>query len=221
MKVVKITNKNGRTEFLVSESYGHSGKFFETSSKRVEQAKSRVFLYVLEESEESKTLEYLEALQFEDGKGISNLDGYASVGFVMGLLDKLGLIVDKEYVPYHLWDYTPAITCGEVGYLLSYACRQEGDFPTLGKYKPSDPRMKISVISVESEGKKVPEFRLGQYSSDSFFDKYRENIKTGSRPVPLPLFYGFMEYFSDNSNVTLLGQVPRGRVLELLKVVES
>ena len=41
MKVVKITNKNGRTEFLISESYGHSGKFFETSSKRVEQVKSR------------------------------------------------------------------------------------------------------------------------------------------------------------------------------------
>lgn len=221
MKVLKITNKNGRTDFLITESYGHSGKFFETSSKHIVQVKSRPFLYSLEESKAGKRLEYLEALQFDGSVGVSNLEGYASVGFVVGLLNKLNLIVDKEYVPYRLWDYTSAITSGELGYLLSYACRKEGNFPTLGKYKPSDPRMKISVISVESEGKKVPEFRLGQYSSDSFFEVYRENIKTGSRPVPLPLFYGFMEYFSEDSDVALLGQVPRGKVLELLKVVES
>ena len=40
MKVLKITNKNGRTDFLITESYCHSGKFFETSSKHIVQVKS-------------------------------------------------------------------------------------------------------------------------------------------------------------------------------------
>ena len=217
MKVIKITNKNGRTDFLITESYGHSGKFFETSSSRIAQTKSRPFLYTLEEGKVGKKLEYLEALQFDGGKGVSNLEGYASVGFVMGLLDKLWLVEDKGYVPYRLRDYSYAITYGELGYLLAYACRGEEDFPALGKYKPSDPKMKISIISVESEGQKVPEFRLGQYSSDTLFSKYLEDIRLGSRPVPLPLFYGFREYFSEE-DVTLLGQVPRRVVLDLLGI---
>lgn len=217
MKVLKITNKNGRTEFLITESYGHSGEFFETSSKHVVQVKSRPFLYSLEESRVGKKLEYLEALQFDDSVGVSNLEGYASVGFVMGLLDKLGLVEDKGYVPYRLRDYPYAMTYGEFGYLLAYACRSEEGFPALGKYKPSDPKMKISIISIESEGKKVPEFRLGQYSSDTLFSKYLEDIRLGSRPVPLPLFYGFKEYFSEE-DVTLLGQVPRRVVLDKLGI---
>lgn len=217
MKVLKITNKNGWTDFLITESYGHSGKFFETSSKHIVRVKSRPFLYSLEESKAGKRLEYLEALQFDGSVGVSNLEGYASVGFVMGLLDKLGLVEGRGYVPYHLRDYSYAITYGELGYLLAYACRGEEDFPALGKYKPSDPKMKISIISVESEGQRVPEFRLGQYSSDTLFSKYLEDIRLGSRPVPLPLFYGFREYFSEE-DVTLLGQVPRGKVLDFLGV---
>ena len=73
MKVLKITNKNGRTDFLITESYGHSGKFFETSSKHIVQVKSRPFLYSLEESKVGKRLEYLEALQFDGSVGVSKL----------------------------------------------------------------------------------------------------------------------------------------------------
>lgn len=216
MKVVKITNRNGRSEFLVSESYGYKGKFFETSSSRVVTVKARPYLYILEDSNEGRELESLNALQYDGSRAISNLEGYASVSFVLGLLRSRGLLLNDDYLPYSEKDYLTSISYGELGYLLTYACREESGFPILGKYKPSDPRMRVSVISVESGGSRIPEFRLGQYSSDSLFERYRDDIRTGSRPVPLPLFYGFMEYFSEDGSVSLLGQVPRGEVLRLV-----
>ena len=119
----------------------------------------------------------------------------------------------EEYLPsYSPTDLAGSLTYCELGYLLTYATK--GEFPKLGSFQLVDPRMKVSVISVESTSGKRPEYRLGQYYNGKDFASYLENLKEGSRPVPLPLFYGFMKYFGDK-NVTLLGEVPRGVFLEL------
>jgi hypothetical protein len=102
-----------------------------------------------------------------------------------------------------------------LGYLLVYGCKEEVSYPKLGSFKP-DSRTRLSIIQVEGVAQKMPEYRLGQYSSSKVFDDYLEDIRTSARPVPVPLYYGYMHYFSGRG-VSLLGEVPRAVALEIIK----
>ena len=218
-----LTNLNGSLDVVHQRfSVNHSGFFTSVSTKHI-QMKNRVYLSYADDSEKGKplfkTAEETNSLQYDGSSRVVNEDGYTTRFSAMQGLDFLGL--DEKYLPnYSSKDLDGAITYSELGYLLTYASKQENDFPVLGKFKVVDPRMKISVISVESKNTKKPEYRLGQYYTGKDFASYLENLKEGSRPVPLPLFYGFMEYFG-GKDVTLLGEVPRGVLLELVSSLKE
>jgi len=218
-----LTNLNGSLDVVHQRfSVNHSGFFTSVSTNHI-QMKSRVYLSYADDSEKGKplfkTAEETNSLQYDGSSKVVNEGGYTTRFSTIRGLDFLDL--DEKYLPnYSSKDLDGAITYSELGYLLTYASKKENDFPVLGKFKVVDPRMKISVISVESKNTKKPEYRLGQYYTGKDFASYLENLKEGSRPVPLPLFYGFMEYFG-GKDVTLLGEVPRGVFLELVNSLKE
>lgn len=223
MKVIKIKNLNGKTEFLVQEFLGIKGNFFRPTSNFLVTAKNRCFLnYVPADIKNTNyygVMKTSKTLQYDGSKAVANEQGYMTVGAVLKvLMSDYSNVFNSDYNPYVLHDYRDPISFAELGYLLTYACRGSEDFPPLGKYSPSDPKMKISVISVNDYyGNKVPEFRLGEYKSESSFTKYRKSIEYSLRPVPLPLFYGYEEVFGDYRGASLLGEVPRGVAFSVIR----
>ena len=189
-----LQNLNGRTHVVCHRFAVGDNGYFEEVNTKVVSLKSRVYLSFTEESE--KSLESYEkaktfnSFQYDGSKMVVNEEGHTTRHDVLKLLEFLNL--SEEYLP-------------------NYSGNQ---------FKVVDPRMKISVISVESTSGKRPEYRLGQYYTGKDFASYLRNLKEGSRPVPLPLYYGFMKYFGD-TGVTLLGEVPRKSFLELVSSLKE
>ena len=210
-----LENRNGSTCIVHKHLAVGSNGYFETVRTQLLTIKERVFLSYVDESEKAKpsfeSAESFGTFQYDGSRKVVNEEGFTTRHSALSSLSFLNLA--EEYLPsYSPTDLAGSLSYGELGYLLTYAT--EGEFPKLGSFQLVDPRMKVSVISVESTSGKRPEYRLGQYYTGKDFASYLENLKEGSRPVPLPLFYGFMKYFGDK-NVTLLGEVPRGVFLEL------
>lgn len=210
-----LENRNGSTCIVHKHLAVGSNGYFETVRTQLLTIKERVFLSYVDDSEKSKpsfeSAESFGTFQYDGSRKVVNEEGFTTRHSALSSLAFLNLA--EEYLPsYSPTDLAGSLTYGELGYLLTYAVGKE--FPKLGSFQLVDPRMKVSVISVESTSGKRPEYRLGQYYTGKDFASYLENLKEGSRPVPLPLFYGFMKYFGDK-NVTLLGEVPRGVFLEL------
>lgn len=210
-----LENRNGVTQVVHKHLAVGSNGYFATVSTQLVNLCGRVFLSYVDEAEKSKpsygSAESFGTFQYEGSRKVVNEEGFTTRHSALSSLSFLNLA--EEYLPsYSPTDLASSLTHGELGYLLTYAVGKE--FPKLGSFQLVDPRMKVSVISVESTSGKRPEYRLGQYYTGKDFASYLENLKEGSRPVPLPLFYGFMKYFGDK-NVTLLGEVPRGVFLEL------
>lgn len=210
-----LENRNGSTCIVHKHLAVGSNGYFETVRTQLLTIKDRVHLSYVDESEKNKPsykgAESLGTFQYDGSRKVVNEEGFTTRHSALSSLSFLNLA--GEYLPsYSPTDLAGSLTYGELGYLLTYAVG--GDFPKLGSFQLVDPRMKVSVISVESTSGKRPEYRLGQYYNGKDFASYLENLKEGSRPVPLPLFYGFMKYFGDK-NVMLLGEVPRGVFLEL------
>ena len=210
-----LENKNGSTCVVHKHlAVGYNG-YFATVKTQLLSISDRVYLNYVDEAEKNKpsfeSAESFGTFQYDGSRKVVNEEGFTTRHSALSSLSFLNLA--EEYLPsYSSTDLAGSLTYGELGYLLTYAVEKE--FPKLGSFQLVDPRMKVSVISVESTSGKRPEYRLGQYYNGKDFASYLENLKEGSRPVPLPLFYGFMKYFGDK-NVTLLGEVPRGVFLEL------
>lgn len=210
-----LENRNGTTQVVHKHLAVGSNGYFATVNTQLVNLCGRVYLSYVDESEKAKpsfkSAESLGTFQYDGSHKVVNEEGFTTRHSALSSLSFLNLA--EEYLPsYSQTDLAGSLTYGELGYLLTYAVGK--DFPKLGSFQLVDPRMKVSVISVESTSGKRPEYRLGQYYTGKDFASYLENLKDGSRPVPLPLFYGFMKYFGDK-NVTLLGEVPRGVFLEL------
>lgn len=210
-----LENKNGSTCVVHKHLAVGSNGYFATVKTQLLTISDRVYLNYVDEAEKNKpsfeSAESFGTLQYDGSRKVVNEEGFTTRHSALSSLSFLNLA--EEYLPsYSPTDLAGSLTYGELGYLLTYAVEKE--FPKLGSFQLVDPRMKVSVISVESTTGKRPEYRLGQYYNGKDFASYLENLKEGSRPVPLPLFYGFMKYFGDK-NVTLLGEVPRRVFLEL------
>lgn len=210
-----LENKNGSTCVVHKHLAVGSNGYFATIKTQLLTISDRVYLNYVDEAEKNNpsfdSAESFGTFQYDGSRRVVNEGGFTTRHSALSSLSFLNLA--EEYLPsYSPMDLAGSLTYGELGYLLTYAVG--GEFPKLGSFQLVDPRMKVSVISVESTSGKRPEYRLGQYYNGKDFASYLENLKEGSRPVPLPLFYGFMKYFGDR-NVTLLGEVPRGVFLEL------
>lgn len=210
-----LENKNGSTCVVHKHLAVGSNGYFATVKTQLLTISDRVYLNYVDEAEKNNpsfdSAESFGTFQYDGSRRVVNEEGFTTRHSALSSLSFLNLA--EEYLPsYSSTDLAGSLTYGELGYLLTYAVG--GEFPKLGSFQLVDPRMKVSVISVESTSGKRPEYRLGQYYNGKDFASYLENLKEGSRPVPLPLFYGFMKYFGDR-NVTLLGEVPRGVFLEL------
>lgn len=210
-----LENKNGSTCVVHKHLAVGSNGYFATVKTQLLTISDRVYLNYVDEAEKNNpsfdSAESFGTFQYDGSRRVVNEGGFTTRHSALSSLSFLNLA--EEYLPsYSPMDLAGSLTYGELGYLLTYAVG--GEFPKLGSFQLVDPRMKVSVISVESTSGKRPEYRLGQYYNGKDFASYLENLKEGSRPVPLPLFYGFMKYFGDR-NVTLLGEVPRGVFLEL------
>lgn len=210
-----LENKNGSTCVVHKHLAVGSNGYFATVKTQLLTISDRVYLNYVDEAEKNNpsfdSAESFGTFQYDGSRKVVNEEGFTTRHSALSSLSFLNLA--EEYLPsYSPTDLAGSLTYGELGYLLTYAVG--GEFPKLGSFQLVDPRMKVSVISVESTSGKRPEYRLGQYYNGKDFASYLENLKEGSRPVPLPLFYGFMKYFGDK-NVTLLGEVPRGVFLEL------
>lgn len=210
-----LENKNGSTCVVHKHLAVGSNGYFATVKTQLLTISDRVYLNYVDEAEKNNpsfdSAESFGTFQYDGSRKVVNEEGFTTRHSALSSLSFLNLA--EEYLPsYSPTDLAGSLTYGELGYLLTYAVG--GEFPKLGSFQLVDPRMKVSVISVESTSGKRPEYRLGQYYNGKDFASYLENLKEGSRPVPLPLFYGFMKYFGDR-NVTLLGEVPRGVFLEL------
>lgn len=210
-----LENKNGSTCVVHKHLAVGSNGYFATVKTQLLTISDRVYLNYVDEAEKNNpsfgSAESFGTFQYDGSRRVVNEEGFTTRHSALSSLSFLNLA--EEYLPsYSPTDLAGSLTYGELGYLLTYAVG--GEFPKLGSFHLVDPRMKVSVISVESTSGKRPEYRLGQYYNGKDFASYLENLKEGSRPVPLPLFYGFMKYFGDK-NVTLLGEVPRGVFLEL------
>lgn len=202
----------------VSKMVATPGENFKFTRWDTPLLKERVFLNFLTEEERQNnsfsTASKSDSLQYDGASQVVNEKGFASRNMVISTLEKSGRL-KKEYLPdYTGKDLLDSITYGELGYLLSYAL--EGvEIPKLGRYKPEDSRLKLSIIQVEGVQTKTPEYRLSQYSSSRLFSDYLEDIRLSLRPVPVPLFYGYMEQFGRSSGVSLLGQVSREEVFQI------
>lgn len=210
-----LENKNGSTCVVHKHLSVGSNGYFATVKTQLLTISDRVYLNYVDEAEKNNpsfdSAESFGTFQYDGSRRVVNEGGFTTRHSALSSLSFLNLA--EEYLPsYSPTDLAGSLTYGELGYLLTYAVG--GEFPKLGSFQLVDPRMKVSVISVESTSGKRPEYRLGQYYNGKDFASYLENLREGSRPVPLPLFYGFMKYFGDK-NVTLLGEVPRGVFLEL------
>lgn len=210
-----LENKNGSTCVVHKHLAVGSNGYFATVKTQLLTISDRVYLNYVDEAEKNNpsfdSAESFGTFQYDGSRRVVNEEGFTTRHSALSSLSFLNLA--EEYLPsYSPTDLAGSLTYGELGYLLTYAVG--GEFPKLGSFRLVDPRMKVSVISVESTSGKRPEYRLGQYYNGKDFASYLENLKEGSRPVPLPLFYGFMKYFGDK-NVTLLGEVPRRVFLEL------
>lgn len=210
-----LENKNGSTCVVHKHLAVGSNGYFATVKTQLLTISDRVYLNYVDEAEKNNpsfdSAESFGTFQYDGSRRVVNEEGFTTRHSALSSLSFLNLA--EEYLPsYSSTDLAGSLTYGELGYLLTYAVG--GEFPKLGSFQLVDPRMKVSVISVESTSGKRPEYRLGQYYNGKDFASYLENLREGSRPVPLPLFYGFMKYFGDR-NVTLLGEVPRGVFLEL------
>lgn len=210
-----LENKNGSTCVVHKHLAVGSNGYFATVKTQLLTISDRVYLNYVDEAEKNNpsfdSAESFGTFQYDGSRRVVNEEGFTTRHSALSSLSFLNLA--EEYLPsYSSTDLAGSLTYGELGYLLTYAVG--GEFPKLGSFQLVDPRMKVSVISVESTSGKRPEYRLGQYYNGKDFASYLENLREGSRPVPLPLFYGFMKYFGDK-NVTLLGEVPRGVFLEL------
>lgn len=210
-----LENKNGSTCVVHKHLAVGSNGYFATVKTQLLTISDRVYLNYVDEAEKNNpsfdSAESFGTFQYDGSRKVVNEEGFTTRHSALSSLSFLNLA--EEYLPsYSSTDLAGSLTYGELGYLLTYAVG--GEFPKLGSFQLVDPRMKVSVISVESTSGKRPEYRLGQYYNGKDFASYLENLREGSRPVPLPLFYGFMKYFGDR-NVTLLGEVPRGVFLEL------
>ena len=210
-----LENRNGSTCVVHKHLAVGSNGYFATVKTQLLTISDRVYLNYVDDSEKSRpsfeSAESFGTFQYDGSRKVVNEEGFTTRHSALSSLSFLTLA--EEYLPsYSSTDLAGSLTYGELGYLLTYATG--GEFPKLGSFQLVDPRMKVSVISVESTSGKRPEYRLGQYYNGKDFASYLENLKEGSRPVPLPLFYGFMKYFGDK-NVTLLGEVPRRVFLEL------
>lgn len=210
-----LENKNGSTCVVHKHLAVGSNGYFATVKTQLLTISDRVYLNYVDEAEKNNpsfdSAESFGTFQYDGSRRVVNEEGFTTRHSALSSLSFLNLA--EEYLPsYSPTDLAGSLTYGELGYLLTYAVG--GEFPKLGSFQLVDPRMKVSVISVESTSGKRPEYRLGQYYNGKDFASYLENLREGSRPVPLPLFYGFMKYFGDK-NVTLLGEVPRGVFLEL------
>lgn len=210
-----LENKNGSTCVVHKHLAVGSNGYFATVKTQLLTISDRVYLNYVDDAEKNNpsfdSAESFGTFQYDGSRRVVNEGGFTTRHSALSSLSFLNLA--EEYLPsYSPMDLAGSLTYGELGYLLTYAVG--GEFPKLGSFQLVDPRMKVSVISVESTSGKRPEYRLGQYYNGKDFASYLENLKEGSRPVPLPLFYGFMKYFGDR-NVTLLGEVPRGVFLEL------
>ena len=218
-----LQNLNGRTHVVCHRFAVGDNGYFEEVNTKVVSLKSRIYLSFTEESEKNlesyEKAKTLNSFQYDGSKMVVNEEGHTTRHDVLKLLEFLNL--SEEYLPnYSGNDLISSITYGELGYLLTYASGDADSFPALGQFKVVDPRMKISVISVESTSGKRPEYRLGQYYTGKDFASYLRNLKEGSRPVPLPLYYGFMKYFG-GTGVTLLGEVPRKSFLDLVSSLKE
>lgn len=210
-----LENKNGSTCVVHKHLAVGSNGYFATVKTQLLTISDRVYLNYVDEAEKNNpsfdSAESFGTFQYDGSRKVVNEEGFTTRHSALSSLSFLNLA--EEYLPsYSPTDLAGSLTYGELGYLLTYAVG--GEFPKLGSFQLVDPRMKVSVISVESTSGKRPEYRLGQYYNGKDFASYLENLREGSRPVPLPLFYGFMKYFGDK-NVTLLGEVPRGVFLGL------
>lgn len=210
-----LENRNGSTCVVHKHLAVGSNGYFATVKTQLLTISERVYLNYVDEAEKNKpsfeSAESLGTFQYDGSRKVVNEEGFTTRHSALSSLSFLNLA--EEYLPsYSSTNLAGSLTYCELGYLLTYATC--GEFPKLGSFQLVDPRMKVSVISVESTSGKRPEYRLGQYYNGKDFTSYLENLKEGSRPVPLPLFYGFMKYFGDK-NVTLLGEVPRRVFLEL------
>lgn len=210
-----LENKNGSTCVVHKHLAVGSNGYFATVKTQLLTISDRVYLNYVDEAEKNNpsfdSAESFGTFQYDGSRRVVNEEGFTTRHSALSSLSFLNLA--EEYLPsYSPTDLAGSLTYGELGYLLTYAVG--GEFPKLGSFQLVDPRMKVSVISVESTSGKRPEYRLGQYYNGKDFASYLENLREGSRPVPLPLFYGFMKYFGDR-NVTLLGEVPRGVFLGL------
>lgn len=210
-----LENKNGSTCVVHKHLAVGSNGYFATVKTQLLTISDRVYLNYVDEAEKNNpsfdSAESFGTFQYDGSRKVVNEEGFTTRHSALSSLSFLNLA--EEYLPsYSPTDLAGSLTYGELGYLLTYAVG--GEFPKLGSFRLVDPRMKVSVISVESTSGKRPEYRLGQYYNGKDFASYLENLREGSRPVPLPLFYGFMKYFGDR-NVTLLGEVPRGVFLGL------
>ena len=217
-RAIRFENSNGSKSIKVENFLASSGDVFTQIGSAVKTLDDRVYLSYIEEGEKSKgsfkEFDSSGTLQYDGTRQSVNEEGFASRGMVLRLLEN-HVNLRAEFLPYRKKDLLSPITYGELGYLLTYAVG--GNLPKLGLYKPLDSRMKLSIINIQSSQGKKPEYRLSQYTSSKVFDDYLEDIRQGSRPIPVPLFYGYMHIFKDEG-VTLLGQVPR-RVL--VKIVEG
>lgn len=218
-RAISLTNLNGRIDVVVDSYIASSGEVFRPLKSQSLFLGKRIFLsYEGTEAENDKNYQEFKGsdyLQYRGAEVVANSKGYATRGSVLGLLRSYRNL-DEDFLPYSPFDLGNAITYGELGYLMTYAVG--GELPKLGTYKPTDDRMKLSIISVQSQEGKQPEYRLGQYTSSKVFDDYLYDIRLGSRPVPVPLYYGYMHYFSSRG-VSLLGEVPRDVALEVIKGV--
>ncbi len=217
MKALIVTKRNGLNYFIVKQVTVDSDGYFRKMSKKAVFSESRVYLSYIDSSEkENPNYDIFEkyiGFQYDKTKKVLNEQGCLTRGAAISFLRDYRNL-KEDFIPYSQSDLLNPITYGELGYLLVYGCKEEVSYPKLGSFKP-DSRTRLSIIQVEGVAQKMPEYRLGQYSSSKVFDDYLEDIRTSARPVPVPLYYGFNECFG-SSDVTLFGQVPRGYLVNLV-----
>lgn len=228
VKVIKALINNGKPLVSVSSYRGTNGNYFKRIGDRLLDFKSNVTYLTrsvspdLEYLKSREELRSLNLSQYDNGVQVLNGDGFASRNFVLGLLRSKGF--DEEHNVYSSDDeillsntLLEPITYLELGYLLTYGLPSSSR-PRIGDYRPSK-EIKLSIISIEdSNGNKEPELRVKQYISYTSLSKYIEDMRVSLRPIPFPMYYGFMKKFGEGYKP--FGQVSRKEVLQVLGLWE-
>ena len=180
-----LENRNGATQVVHKHLAVGSNGYFATVSTQLVNLCGRVYLSYVDEAEKNKP-----SFESAESFGTFQYDGSRKVVNEEGFTTRHSALSSLSFLNL-AEEYLPSYSPTDLAGSLTYG--ELGYLLTSGKR---------------------PEYRLGQYYNGKDFASYLENLKEGSRPVPLPLFYGFMKYFGDK-NVTLLGEVPRRVFLEL------